>query len=264
MPVSKLMSSGSDDAEALRRLRLLAQSRCQQLTDHLVATGGRAVRSGPFAGMWLLDRAEEGCYLPKLLGCYEMELHPWIEYARLHGYAEIVNVGCSEGYYATGMARLLPTALVTAHDRRLVARNACHRMAVLNGVSNRIQIETAFPPSGHYTPRRHPALLICDVEGAEATLLSPRRIPALNRMDMIVEVHEQLIPGLVSELAGRFSHTHEAAIASVVPRMWVNFSELAEWNELDRLLAVWEWRSGPTPWLFLRQRGHDARQRRRA
>jgi hypothetical protein len=28
-----------------------------------------------------------------------------------------------------------------------------------------------------------------------------------------------------------------------------------ELSHMDRLLAIWEWRSGPTPWLVMRPKG---------
>ena len=97
---------------------------------------------GPFQGMRFGSRAAEGCYLPKLLGCYEHELHPIIARLPRRGYRRVVNIGCAEGYYAVGLARLLPTATVLAFDSTAGARKLCAELAALNGVAERIAIES--------------------------------------------------------------------------------------------------------------------------
>ena len=89
-----------------------------------------------------------------------------------------------------------------------------------------------------------------DCEGAEFELLDPQS-GDFRWLDLIVEVH----PGrdrTMEALVGRFADTHvieEHQAKTVVP-------ELPSWVEnlghLDQLLAVWEWRAIPTPWLVMR------------
>lgn len=95
--------------------------------------------------------------------------------------------------------------------------------------------------------------LMCDIEGAERELLQPESAPALKGMDIIVESHECLIPGITQVLIDRFKDTHNITLVQddgqrqlVKPPLW--FVNLAH---LDQLLATWEWRSGPTPWLVM-------------
>ena len=84
----------------------------------LVARNGNAVQSGPFRGMaYALPGlgAEEIFHyggVPKLLGCYEAELHGIFDGVALNGYDTILNIGCAEGYYVAGLARILPQARV--------------------------------------------------------------------------------------------------------------------------------------------------------
>jgi hypothetical protein len=73
-------------------------------------------------------------------------------------------------------------------------------------------------------------------------------------MDLIVESHECLSPGITQTLLDRFSATHHITVVPDDgqrqlhnPPAW--FLNLAH---LDQLLATWEWRSGPTPWLVMR------------
>ena len=70
-------------------------------------------------------------------------------------------------------------------------------------------------------------------------------------MDVLVECHDCFKPGMSDLLAGRFQASHR--IERHQPRM-LPFElppSFARASDLDRMLAVWEWRSGPTPWLFM-------------
>ena len=85
-------------------------------------------------------------------------------------------------------------------------------------------------------------------------LLNPQAAPALAGMDLIVESHECLKPGITQALIDRFKATHHITVVTddgqrqlQNPPAW--FVNLAH---LDQLLATWEWRSGPTPWLVMR------------
>jgi hypothetical protein len=97
-------------------------------------------------------------------------------------------------------------------------------------------------------------LLLCDIEGAERELLDPIASPALKGMDIIVESHDCLIPGITAMLMARFKDSHDITLVQddgqrqlQTPPQW--FMNLAH---LDQLLATWEWRSGPTPWLVMK------------
>ena len=74
------------------------------------------IRSGPFAGMRYVDTATEGALVPRLLGTYESELHPYLKRFAAEGCEDVIDVGCAEGYYAVGLARLMPGALVHGGD----------------------------------------------------------------------------------------------------------------------------------------------------
>ena len=77
-----------------------------------------AVVSGPFEGMRYPDHAFErvDLYAPKLLGAYEREIAPALERAIARGPAAAVVIGAAEGYYAIGLARRLPEAIVVAYE----------------------------------------------------------------------------------------------------------------------------------------------------
>lgn len=218
------------------------------------AKHGNTVFGGPFAGMTYMG-ATEGALLPRLVGCYEAELHPTLLQMRQENYRHIVDIGCAEGYYAVGLARLMPQCTVFAHDISEVAQKACKELAQLNGVSDRVQVSGIFDGSLLAEHVREKTLVICDTEGAEEHILDPVQFPAFANVDLIVEVHECFKQGLIATLTDRFKATHD------IEWVWQSLSatrELPDWvrdlQHLDQILCSWEWRVGATPWAIMRSR----------
>src|SRR5438477_7503575 len=117
-------SGGTDD---------LVEKATQTIAPDLV------VKHGPFQGMqYTATQWVGGAVFPKLLGCYERELHEVIEACCKTPYTEIVDIGCAEGYYAVGLARRIPTAKVYAYDIQESAQRRCQEMARANGVDQRV------------------------------------------------------------------------------------------------------------------------------
>jgi hypothetical protein len=235
-------------------LRMTASHRAHLVGNTLVHHGGLKVRTGPFAGMVIPNRASEGCFVPKLLGCYEAELHPVIDHIRDRGYSSVVNIGCAEGYYAVGLARLLPNGRIWAYDTDEKARTVCALVAEENSVSDRITFAGTF---GHRDFEGFPAgdtVVICDIEGAECDLLDPEKAPALAGFDIQVELHNRFEAPFNQELLERFSSTHD--IRKILPstRNIEAYPELRDLEHLDQLISFWEFRRGPNPWLFMTTR----------
>jgi hypothetical protein len=109
------------------------------LARRIEAHTGSTVQRGPFAGMKLDVKALPVHVTPKLVGTYEAELHEVIEEALARAPRTIVNIGCAEGYYAIGIARRLPHAIVHAHDADWKARKATRLNATLNRVDRNVQ-----------------------------------------------------------------------------------------------------------------------------
>lgn len=235
-----------------RALVRLARWRQQLIVNTYRNHHGRVVFGGPFAGM-RYHQATEGATAPRLIGCYEAELHPTLHALPEAGYQRIIDIGCAEGYYAVGLARLLPGCTVQAHDISETAQAACRALATENGVH--VEVAGLFDPAELTLPVRAKTLVFCDTEGAEAQLLDPVRAPALREVDLIVEVHECFKPGLVKLMQERFEATHD------IEWLWQSPNaqrELPDWvarlSHLDQILCTWEWRAGPTPWAVMRRR----------
>jgi hypothetical protein len=240
-----------DEAALNDMLRLLMKWRHLLISNTQIQLLGNRVMAGPFMGMEFLPGTSEGCHIPRLLGCYEHELHDDIEALIAKPPARIINIGCADGYYAVGLAMRMPEVAVFAHDIAVAATEGCTRLAALNGVAARVTVGGRFACEDFAAHAGTDALLLMDVEGAERELLDPTAAPALRGMRIIVEAHEVFAPGIMALLEARFAPSHRIRhighrLAAPALPAW-----LAGMGHLDQLAAVWEWRSGPTPWLVM-------------
>jgi len=230
-------------------MRMLGRWRAQVLANTFIARHGARILAGPFAGMDYVQHATEGSLIARLLGTYASELHPHFAALAASGLDTVIDVGCAEGYYAVGLARTMPAVTVYAHDIDEHARAACAGLAAKNGVSDRVVIGGAFGPDDFAAHAGRRVLVLVDAEGAEVDILQP--VPALSAMNIIVETHDLYRPGALATLTERFSPTHDIVRVDQQPKTFDMPWWLKELPHLDQLLAVWEWRAAPTPWLVM-------------
>lgn len=233
--------------------------RRDELSAKMAAECGNEVQHGPFAGMVLTDRASwarGGDKASKLAGLYEAELHPALRTARDRSPGLVVNVGCAEGYYAIGLARMLPGARVFAFDIDPKARVVCAEAAAKNGVGDRVTVGGAATCEGlsEIVGSEPFALVIMDCEGCEESLLDPKRVPELSRCDIIVETHDCFVPNVTETLIQRFRDTHEVEVIRAGPRDPA--AVLPHWPERDRWLVVAEGRPAGMSWLACWSKAH--------
>jgi hypothetical protein len=248
--ISPLLAAPSEE-NLKESLRLLSLHRSRLIQADFTARYGLKIQSGLFEGMEYLPDCAEGCYLPKLLGCYEAELAPHFQAAAQRPYQALLNVGCSEGFYAVGLARLMPQIQVFGYDTNEKAHGDCRQLAEQNGVSDRIQISGLFTPADFQAFADRRTLVLCDIEGGEEALLDPIAAPALKSMDIIVELHDGFAPGIQQTLADRFQATHQIEIVEHQLRNIQLPALLQELGSLDQLLTLSEWRAFPTPWAVM-------------
>ena len=237
-------------------LRLLAKWRSVLIQNTMIGKEGTKIHRGPFKGMEFLAESSEGCHVAKLLGTYEQPIHSYITSISNKPYRNIINVGCAEGYYAVGFALLMKESKILAYDTNKLAQEACEKLACKNDVQDRINIFGELRHEDLTDSLLKDAIIFCDIEGAEIDLLDPAIAPALKKVDLLVESHECLVPGVTNILKERFKETHDIqevkdnGMREVEnPPIW-----LGEFSHLDQLLATWEWRSGPTPWLIMQSK----------
>ena len=119
-----------------------------------------------------------------------------------------------------------------------------------------MRVEARFTTDDFAAYAGQKTLVLCDIEGAEKELLDPEAAPALRGMDLIVESHDCVVPGISRLLIDRFKSSHAITVVEDsgerrLPKVPAWFTRL---GHLDQLLATWEWRSGPTPWLVMKSR----------
>ena len=257
-----LIDGQADAIKLNEALRLLSKWRSVLIQNTILKHQGTVVMQGPLAGLDFIRQSSEGCHVAKLLGSYEQPLQPFVVAAMKAKYQTILNIGCAEGYYAVGMALNMPDTKVLAFDLDPIARETCKSLALKNKVSERVSIGGLFKPEDFANYANQKVLVFCDIEGAEKDLLDPNLAPALAHMDLIVESHECLIPGITNNLISRFRNTHDITVVQddgqrslQSPPQW--FLNLAH---LDQLLATWEWRSGATPWLVMKAKNTSHQQ----
>jgi len=174
--------------------------------------GTIGVKSGPFRAMKYVDSSVGSVLLPKLLGVYEKELHFAVERACDLGFSSIINIGAGEGYYAVGMAIRNPDARVLAFESDAAGRAATGQLARLNAVDERVEIRGACEAADlaeALAAAGGKALVICDVEGAELSLLDPEVVGALRSCHILVELHDFVVRGLSDVVRTRFAASHQ-------------------------------------------------------
>ncbi len=215
------------------------------------------VRLGPFAGMKYASHAQGSAYIPKLLGIYERELKDVVARICEKSPDHIVDIGAAEGYYAVGLARLLPATIVTAFEMEPLGRLALEEMASLNAVTQRIRIRGKCEVADlvEALSGSSNVVVVCDVEGYEEKLLDPSQVNALSSASILVELHDFILPGITGMLQDRFGSTHIIEHILEEDRSPAEFP----WRTFGTMLlpkaylrwAVSEWRPVRMAWLWM-------------
>jgi hypothetical protein len=229
--------------------------RLRDLTNKLAVISNMTVQSGPFTGMKLTDHW--GPLAAKLLGVYECELADVIENAAQAFPDVVINIGCAEGYYAVGLARLLPSATVYAIDMITNAQHRCYELALENGVADRIRIggECTNQTIRHLLRTSNNPLLVIDCEGAEREILLVDNVDIFSGSTIIVECHDFIDRTITPCLVRAFNQTHFIKRIEQGARNPSSMPLLRDWQERDRWLVIMEGRGEPMHWLNMVPKG---------
>jgi hypothetical protein len=223
----------------------------EQMAEAFIARHGLVVRYGPFAGMTYTPAAAKNRVItPKLLGTYECELHEIIGKVQKTAHDTIVDIGCGEGYYTTGLA-LTTKARILAFDAESREVNCARAMARKNNVAERIQFRL-WCSAGELiriAGESSSMFVLSDCEGYEIELFRADAVAALRKSDVLIELHGDVKP----ELMRRFEGSHELTVIAFDRMNRGNRPELAEMSEDDRKRAVDECRF-PQEWLWAQAR----------
>lgn len=173
------------------------------------------VRNGYFKGMRYPGfQAAGSAIYPKFMGSYETELAPIISSLIKNNYDTVIDVGCAEGYYAVGLAMLLPNAQVFAYDTEEYARKLCQQIANLNKVQDRVTIKGTLNANElktfDFTNKK--AFIISDCEGFEKQLFTKDNIDNLKNCDVLIETHDLFDLTISDYLIALFKETHNPPI----------------------------------------------------
>lgn len=215
----------------------------------------RKVLRGPFKDMAYVPRAFYGMVEAKLLGTYEMELHPAIDRIVAAAPPVIIDVGAAEGYYAVGLALRIPTTRLIAFELEAQGRELLTQLARLNGVQDRVAVLgaadiAALRDALGKAGGGRGAMVICDVEGYEDTLMEPSAVPELAGASLLIEIHDHLNPGVGERIQSRFAATHDLEIIHSRPRTLADLPPGLAQSEEQAVDAVWE-RDQAMRWFYL-------------
>ena len=231
-----------------------ATARVATIARELVRVLEGKVQNGPFAGMQLPNDSSWGVgdIAPKILGCYELELHASIEKAIARAPEIVINDGCAEGYYAVGHARRLPEAKTYAFDIDARAQAVCAGAGALNGVADRliVQGECTAEQLVKLTRGVRRALIVLDCEGAELQLLTPETAAQLGHCDILIETHDFIDRTITPTLTKALSAQHAVEQFREGARDPAGYPVLRQLGSLDRALLTCEFRPEVMYWLM--------------
>lgn len=175
--------------------------------------GGR-IMSGPFKGLRAPHSGLSPGHYTQMLGLYETSLVPAIEAIIARQPAVIIDVGSHWGYYALGLAMRCPQSRVVAYEIDPSRTELLRKYGRLNDVGGRLEIRGACTVESlaQDLAGSADAFLLMDVEGAEDVLLDPVRVPGLEQAEIIVELHDSLVPGVTDRLRAAFARTHREVL----------------------------------------------------
>lgn len=215
------------------------------------------VRNGLFKGMKYANPKSFGsAFYPKLIGSYERELHSELQQMlSKNQYSEIIDVGCAEGYYAVGLARICENSKVFAYDTSDMARQLCAEMVVVNDVEDKVEIRSAMTPNElNEFSFSGKGLIICDCEGYEKQLFNPENIYNLKSCDLIIELHDFIDISISRYLKDLFSRTHHVrtiySTDDIHKVFNYNYPEIDHLTDIEKKTVIGERRPATMEWLI--------------
>jgi hypothetical protein len=191
-----------------------------------------------------------------ILGLYEQEVLENLVEAPAH-FRVFVDVGAADGYYAVGLLHSGRVDRSVAFESISECRKAILRLAVENGVSDKITvlgtasdrfIDELVAQNIHSAE----TMFLIDIEGEEFKVLTKEVFAFLKNSLVIVETHAHIYAdpkGEIEHLIERASTTHRATAWFPGARNPWTIKELEDFTEIDRWILCSEGRQEVQQWL---------------
>lgn len=215
----------------------------------------KTIAKGPFSGMKYIFNTHGSALTPKILGCYERELHPFMNEIIGKKYQKIIDIGAAEGYYAVGLAYSYLKAghskfRIHAFDTNERALQSLKKLAVLNNVEDYMEIQHLCTHQEINNLSKKDSFLICDIEGAETEVLDPIKASSLYHTDMLVELHDGNDFYITDVLRQRFEKSHNLKVVHFSKRKLHQAPRWLLFNKLKRA-SIDEGRTKGLKWMYL-------------
>jgi hypothetical protein len=172
------------------------------------------IMGGLFKGLRAPPSGISPGYYTLLVGTYETSLVPIIEAIIARQPPLVVVAGAHWGYYALGIAMRCEGSHIIAYEKDRSRAEALRKYRRLNSLQERVELRglcTAHSLAQDLASAEN-SVLIMDVEGDEDILLDPVHAPGLLRTEIVVELHEHLVPGVTERLRNRFARSHKQVL----------------------------------------------------
>ena len=237
----------------------LTKLRRKRVSRRIFDENGGVVRHGLFTGLKLNGNANtsQGNLGAKTCGLYEGEIIAQIE--KLGPFRDIVNFGGADGYFSLGplVAGLAERSIcfeMTEKGRAEIATNAAN-----NGLEDKIIVkgavdETAGAVLADLAFDPQSALVLCDIEGAEFSVLTAELLSYLKGATLIVELHDRMMPeglSLREELIARLPEDAQTSLITGEPADWRAVPGIVALSDNDRALVCSDGRRVLGEWLLV-------------
>ncbi|MDA9672068.1 hypothetical protein N9T59_00895 [Paracoccaceae bacterium] len=218
------------------------------------------VQRGPYANMKLGNRSNisQGPLGLKILGLYENIVVEKI--ASLKEFDDFINFGAADGYMALGPLFNKSCKRAICFEMTEEGRASVKRNAEMNNLSKDLVLEGEVNSGAvnlleelKVNPIR--SVVLCDIEGAEFSVLTKQVFSFLRGATIIIELHDKLMNdghGLREKLMENIPKEANLDILSYKQvASFEGISDLEELNDSDRALVMSEGRKYFGEWLVV-------------
>jgi hypothetical protein len=239
--------------------KAIVKHRRKTVAKELFAKHDGVIQNGPFEGMKLngVANISQAAHGLKIFGLYEEPvLERMLEWCPIEC---VIDIGAGDGYYPVGMLLKNYVKRGICFEITESGREAIQANAKMNQVSDRIEILGAAGPDlaeimEKLNVPKEQTMILCDIEGAEFSLITKELIAGLAGAKFVIELHEPFADGdneqLRKDLLSRFPDDYEVSILVDKPRNWDGIKDLEELHDLDRALVTCEGRKFIGEWLI--------------